>query len=106
MAYRSILACVAVTAPLLLLIWWRRSRALLRATPRREWPNGVEVRPSCIAGAGDGLFVNRRFEAGMRCYCYYAESPHSWRVVLAGEVLGEYRGRVLSLHQAMCLENR
>ena len=53
---------------------------------RRRWPNGVEVRPSKVRGAGDGLFATRAFEAG--------------------EALGEYYGQVLSLWQAMNLENR
>ena len=53
---------------------------------RRRWDHGVEVLPSSIPGAGDGLFVWRDFEEG--------------------EVLGEYYGLVLSLLQAYQLENR
>ena len=53
---------------------------------RRRWPQGVEVRPSRIRGAGEGLFASRTFEAG--------------------EELGEYYGQVLSLWQAMNLQNR
>lgn len=53
---------------------------------RRRWPHGVEVRPSRIRGAGEGLFALRTFEAG--------------------EELGEYYGQVLSLWQAMNLQNR
>ena len=39
---------------------------------RRWWPPGVEVRPSTIEGAGDGLFALRNF--------------------VTGEVLGDYSG--------------
>ena len=67
-------------------LWWRRRR--LRSAPppaTRSWP-GLEVRASRIAGAGDGLFTTREFAAG--------------------EVLGQYYGRVLSLLQVMKLQNR
>ena len=53
---------------------------------KRSWPHGVEVRPSLIRGAGDGLFAGVDFAAG------------AW--------LGEYRGRVLSLLQATQLADR
>ena len=43
-----------------------------RKAGRRWWPPGVEVRPSTIKGAGDGLFALRNF--------------------VTGEVLGEYCG--------------
>ena len=77
-------AAVAVVARLLLRRYRRRRRA---ATTLPCWPDqGLEVRPSLIAGGGDGLFAARAFGEG--------------------EVLGEYRGRVLSLHQAHLLENR
>ena len=56
------------------------------AQPVRRWPNGVEVRPSRIRGGGLGLFA--------------------WRAFAAGETLGEYRGRVLTLLQAHKLEDR
>lgn len=46
----------------------------------------VEVRPSSVADAGSGLFALRPFEAG--------------------EKVCDYRGKVLSLAQAMRLENR
>lgn len=52
----------------------------------RSWWQGVEVRPSRIDGAGDGLFTTRRF--------------------VVGEVLGLYYGRVLSLVEATRLSNR
>ena len=43
-----------------------------RKAGRRWWPPGVEVRPSTIKGAGDGLFALRQF--------------------VTGEVLGDYSG--------------
>ena len=77
-------AAVAVVARLLLRRYRRRRRA---ATTLRCWPDqGLEVRPSLIAGGGDGLFAARAFGEG--------------------EVLGEYRGQVLSLLQAYKLEDR
>ena len=55
--------------------------------PTRRWPAlGVEVRRSRIPNSGDGLFAARDFAAG--------------------ELLGEYRGRVLSLLQATRLQDR
>jgi hypothetical protein len=55
--------------------------------PSRRWPHmGVEARRSRIPQAGDGLYAARRF--------------------VAGEVLGEYYGRVLTMYQAARLENR
>lgn len=55
--------------------------------PTRQWPElGVEVRRSRIPDSGDGLFAARDFDAG--------------------ELLGEYRGRVLSLLQATRLQDR
>lgn len=59
--------------------FWRR-------VVRRFEQQGVEVRPSLIPNSGNGLFAARDFEAG--------------------EPLGEYRGRVLSLLQAHRLEDR
>ena len=54
---------------------------------KRKWPLlGVEVRRSHIRAAGDGLFASVDREAGT--------------------VLGEYRGRVLSLLQATRLKDR
>ena len=47
-------------------------RLLRRKAGRRWWPPGVEVRPSTIKGAGDGLFALRQF--------------------VTGEVLGDYSG--------------
>ena len=70
---------VAVTTYLL----WRRRRA---ARVVRSWPHGVEVRLSLIPNSGYGLFASRDFAAG--------------------EELGTYRGRVLSLLQAHLLEDR
>ena len=78
-----LLACVGTLvscAVVALAVHYRRRRS------RRRWPQGVEVRPSRVRGAGDGLFATRTFEAG--------------------EMLGEYYGQVLSLWQAMNLENR
>ena len=62
-----------------------RTRAR-RSPPTRSWPHGVEARPSLIQGGGDGLFA--------------------WRDFAAGEELGEYYGRVLSLLQAHQLVDR
>ena len=73
----TLVACSLVAVGLL---EYRRRRS------RRRWPHGVEVRPSRVPGGGDGLFATRVFEAG--------------------EALGEYYGQVLSLWQAMNLENR
>ena len=73
-----------VTVSAIALVWWRRRR-LLRPPAKRSWP-GLEVRASRIPNAGDGLFTTREFAAG--------------------EVLGEYYGRVLSLLQVMKLQNR
>ena len=53
---------------------------------RRFESQGVEVRPSHIPDSGHGLFASRDFRVG--------------------DVLGEYRGRVLSLLQAHRLEDR
>lgn len=64
---------------------WLARRAALRRVVRR-WPRGVEVRRSLIKNAGDGLFATRTF--------------------FKGEVLGVYRGRVLSLLQAHQLQDR
>jgi hypothetical protein len=75
------LPAVAACAALLL---WRR-RVTQRRLVTRSWP-GLEVRRSRVAGAGDGLFATRAYAAG--------------------ELIGEYYGRVLSLHQATQLENR
>ena len=75
-------AAAVVLLPLLILRRRRRSAAAVK----RSWPNGVEVRPSMVPAAGDGLFASRDFAEG--------------------ELLGEYRGRVLSLVQAHKLENR
>ena len=72
-------SAVAVATYLLL----RRRRA---ARVVRSWPHGVEVRLSLIPNSGYGLFASRDFAAG--------------------EVLGTYRGRVLSLLQAHLLEDR
>ena len=72
-------AVVAVAVPWLWLR--RRARKVLR-----RWPQGVEVRRSKIPNAGDGLFAARTFAKG--------------------ELIGEYRGRVLSLLQAHKLEDR
>ena len=58
----------------------------LRQRVLRSWAHGVEVRRSRIPRSGDGLFASRDFAAG--------------------EQLGEYRGRVLSLLQATRLEDR
>ena len=58
--------------------------ALRARRSRRRWPQDVEVRPSLIAGGGDGLFALRDFESG--------------------EVLGEYRGQVLSFMEMLRLE--
>ena len=73
----TLVACSVVAIGLL---EYRRRRS------RRRWPHGVEVRPSRVQGGGDGLFATRVFEAG--------------------EALGEYYGQVLSLWQAMNLDNR
>ncbi len=62
-----------------------RQRQLANAVKRR-WAHGVEVRRSCVRGAGDGLFAARDFACG--------------------EVLGEYYGRALSLLQAINLKDR
>ena len=59
---------------------------LRRRRVGRRWTHGVEVRPSLITGAGDGLFAARDFAKG--------------------EALGDYYGRVLSLLQAYQLEDR
>jgi hypothetical protein len=59
---------------------------MYRRRPTRSWPHGVEVRQSRIKGAGDGLFA--------------------WRDFAAGEELGVYYGRVLSLLQAPQLVDR
>ena len=57
------------------------------SSAKRSWPElGVEVRKSRIPNSGDGLFAARDFAAG--------------------ELLGEYRGRVLSLLQATRLQDR
>lgn len=77
-------AVVAVVVPLLYRSYRRHRRA--HSVLRRFPEQGLEVRPSLIPGGGDGLFAARAFAAGA--------------------VLGEYRGRVLSLHQAVLLENR
>ena len=61
-------------------------RRLAERAVKRRWPHGVEVRQSGIPNSGDGLFASRNFAAG--------------------EALGEYRGRVLSLLQALKLEDR
>ena len=66
----------AGAASILILLALRRARR-----SRRRWPQDVEVRPSLIAGAGDGLFALRDFESG--------------------EVLGEYRGQVLSFMEML-----
>ena len=73
----------AVGAAALAAWWYARSR---RRPARRRWSHGVEVRPSRIRGAGDGLFASRDFAAG--------------------EALGEYYGLVLTLLQAHNLEDR
>ena len=64
----------------------RRRRAASAIAPKRSWAHGVEVRPSRVAGAGDGLYASRDFAAG--------------------EELGEYYGRVLSLLEALNLTDR
>ena len=77
------LSSIAVSA--LALFWWRRRRRLRSPPAKRRWA-GIEARASRIANAGDGLYATRDFAAG--------------------EVLGQYYGRVLSLLQVMKLENR
>ena len=42
----------------------RRRRAASAIAPKRSWAHGVEVRPSRVAGAGDGLYASRDFAAG------------------------------------------
>ena len=71
----------AICAGAVALLVYRRMRP-----SQRRWPHGVEVWPSRIPGAGDGLFA--------------------WRDFAAGEHLGDYYGRVLSLLQAHQLEDR
>ena len=79
-----VLAGGALTGALLLVLLQRFHQ---RRRVRRSWPDiGVEVRQSRIPNSGDGLFAARNFAAG--------------------EILGEYRGRVLSLLQATRLEDR
>ncbi|KAJ8608267.1 hypothetical protein CTAYLR_007264 [Chrysophaeum taylorii] len=78
-----VVGTLAVTA--VCCLWLRRRRQ------RNQWFVGpawrdVEVRRSRVADAGDGLFAKRRFKVG--------------------EVVCEYRGRVLSLVQALRLPNR
>ena len=65
----------SVAAGAIYLLWRRRACRVLR-----RWPHGVEVRRSLIPKGGDGLFASRDFAKG--------------------ELLGTYRGRVLSLLQA------
>ena len=76
---------VAATAGVFWYLCTRRSSGR-HSPPKRSWSHGVEVRTSLISGGGDGLFASRDFEAG--------------------EVLGEYYGRVLSLLQATKLVDR
>ena len=72
---------LAIAASVLMI----RRRALPKAL--RQWPHlGVEVRCSVIPNAGQGLFATRNFTKG--------------------DLLGVYRGRVLSLLQAHQLEDR
>jgi len=60
----------------------RRQKAVAATvTPLRSWPQGVEVRPSLIENAGEGLFAARCFAKG--------------------DVLGEYRGVVVSMMQRL-----
>jgi len=80
LAAKACLGTLVACSVVALALRYHRRRA------RRTWPNGVEVRLSKVQGAGEGLFAARVFEAG--------------------EVLGEYYGQVLSLWQAMNLENR
>ena len=65
-------ASAIATAAVLLVgyVIYRRRKAGRQG--RRWWPPGVEVRPSTIEGAGDGLFALRHF--------------------VTGEVLGDYSG--------------
>lgn len=75
----SIVAAGAASILVLSVVAFRRARR-----SRRRWPQDVEVRSSLIPGAGDGLFALRDFESG--------------------EVLGEYRGEVLSFMEMLRLE--
>uniref|UniRef100_A0A7S0P2K7 SET domain-containing protein n=1 Tax=Calcidiscus leptoporus TaxID=127549 RepID=A0A7S0P2K7_9EUKA len=83
-AGRLAIASAAVVLGLAALSAWYRRHAAVAS--RRCWPHGVQVRPSLIPNAGNGLFATRRFSAG--------------------EMVGEYHGQVLTLLQATRLEKR
>ena len=73
LARRANLTTAAAASVAVLLVGYviyRRRKAGRQG--RRWWPPGVEVRPSTIEGAGDGLFALRHF--------------------VTGEVLGDYNG--------------
>ena len=75
-------AALAICATLAYAWLRQQRRPRPAATPqRRRWPQGVEVRKSLIDNAGDGLFAVKLFAKG--------------------DVLGEYRGVVVSMMQRL-----
>ena len=72
LARRANWATAAAAVILIGYVIYRRRKAGRQG--RRWWPPGVEVRPSTIEGAGDGLFALRNF--------------------VTGEVLGDYSGEL------------